>query len=150
MATSITAATLTVGITEQITLNGQTINSTNELSISSINEVSKRIFTIPTATEVELAKFSTEVGAGQFIAANTKYIRITNKDNTNFVRVRVKDTGGETFDLKLEAMKSIILGNLNESVSATAGAFAAFATADTISAQADTAAVDIEMFVATT
>jgi len=40
------------------------------------------------------------------------------------------------------------MSNASESVSATAGAFSAFVDADSINAQANTAAVDIEIFVA--
>jgi hypothetical protein len=148
MATTITSQSLTATISEQITLNGQAINSENQLVITNINEIDKRIVTIPTASEVTVIAFSTAVAAGQFIAANVKYIRITNKDDTNFVRIRVKKTGAETFDIKLDAGKSFLMGNNSESVSATAGAFSAFVTADSINAQADTASVDIEYFVA--
>lgn len=148
MASTIVAKTLTVTLTEDITLNGNAINSTNELSVANINEVDKRIVTIPTASEVTVIAFSTAVAAGQFIAASVKYIRITNKDDTNFVRIRMKKNGADTFDIKLDAGKFITFGNNSESVSATAAAFSAFVTADSINAQADTASVDIEYFVA--
>lgn len=148
MATTITDATLTVTIIETITLNNQPINSSNDLSVESINEISKRIVSVPTASEVTLLLFASTVAAGTYIPANVKYIRITNKDTTNFVRIRVKKTGAETFDIKLEAGKSFMMGNVKESVSESAGAFSAFVDADTIAAQADTAAVDLEVFIA--
>lgn len=148
MATTIVNSTLTVVISETITLNSQPINSENKLTIASINEVDKRIVSIPTASEVTVLAFSTAVAAGTYIAANVKYIRITNKDDTNFVRIRVTKSSAETFDIKLEAGKSFMIGNTSESVSATAVAFSAFVTATSINAQADTAVVDIEVFVA--
>lgn len=148
MATTITNASLTVTVTEQIELNGQSINSENQLVISDINEVSKRIVTIGISSEVSLVLFGAAVAAGTFINSNIKYIRITNKDNTNFVRLRITKATAETFDIKLEAGKSFMLGNVKESVSATAGAFSAFVDATGINAQADTAAVDLEIFVA--
>ena len=46
MASTITAATMTVTITESISLNGADQGATNTLSIASINEVVKRIVTI--------------------------------------------------------------------------------------------------------
>ena len=45
MASTISAATLTVTITEAVTLNGYDQGSSNSLSIASINEVMKRIVT---------------------------------------------------------------------------------------------------------
>ena len=149
MASTITSATLTTTISETITLNGQAINSENQLLISDITEISKRIVTIPTAAEATVVIFGALVAAGTFIAANVKYIRITNKDNTNFVRIRVTSSGSQTFDIKLEAGKSFIMGNTKESVSASGVAFSAFIDATSINAQADTAAVDIEIIVAT-
>jgi hypothetical protein len=148
MASTLTAQTLTVTISESLVLNSQPINSENQLTIASIGQVDKRIVNIPIATEVTVLAFGTAVAAGTVIRANVKYIRITNKDATNFVRIRVKKTGAETFDIKINAGQSFILSNASESVSATAAAFSAFVDADSINAQADTAAVDIEMFVA--
>ncbi len=148
MATTITSQSLVATITEQITLNGQTINSENQLTVSSINEIDKRIVSVPTVSEVTLILFSSSVAAGTYVSANVRYIRITNKDSVNFVRIRVKKNAAETFDIKLEAGKSFILGNNSESVSASAGVFSAFVSADSINAQADTAVVDVEFFIA--
>lgn len=148
MATTITPQTLTVTISETINLNNQPINSENQLTISDINEVDKRITSVPTSSEVTLINFGSAVAAGTFIRGNVKYIRITNKDNTNFVRIRVKKTGADTFDVKLDAGKSFMIGNDKESVSASAASFSAFVDADSINAQADTATVDVEYFVA--
>lgn len=148
MASTITAQTLTVTISESINLNNQPINSENQLTIASIGQVDKRIVSIPISTEVTVLAFGTAVAAGTLIRANVKYIRITNKDATNFVRIRVKKTGSETFDVKVNSGQSFIMSNASESVAATAGAFSAFVDADSINAQADTAAVDIEVFAA--
>lgn len=149
MASTITNSNLTVTLSEAINIGGQDVNSTNQIVIPNINEVSKRIVTIPFSGEVTVAVFGAAVAAGTFISANIKYVRITNKDDTNFVRIRVTKSGADTFDVKLEAGKSFILGNTKESVSATAVAFSAFTDATGINAQADTANVDIEMFIAT-
>ncbi len=148
MASTLTASNLTVTISEAINLNNQAINSENQIVIASIGQIDKRIVNIPTASEVTVLAFGTAVAAGTVIRANVKYIRITNKDATNFVRIRVKKSGADTFDVKVDAGQSFILSNAKESVSASAGAFSAFVDADSISAQADTAAVDVEMFVA--
>lgn len=148
MANTITAQSLTVTISENIVLNNQPINSDNQFTISNITQVDKRLVSIPTS-EITVVSFGAANAAGTFIAANVKYIRITNKDDTNFVRIRVTKSGADTFDIKLEAGKSFMMGNTKESVSATAVTFSAFTDATSINAQADTAAVEIEYFVAT-
>lgn len=148
MASTITAQTLTVTISEGIVLNNQPINSENQITIASIGQVDKRIVNIPTSSEVTLLLFGTAVAAGQIIRANVKYIRITNKDATNFVRIRIKKSGADAFDVKVDAGQTFMLCNAKESVSATSGAFSAFVDADSINAQADTSSVDVEIFVA--
>lgn len=148
MATTITPSTLTITLSEQITLNNQNIDSRNVLTISDITAVDKRIVTIPYSSEVTLVDFASQVAAGTFISSNLKYVRITNKDAVNYARIRVKKTGGDTFDTRLDAGKSFMLGNTDESVSETAVTFASFVTMDSINAQAYSATVDLELFVA--
>lgn len=147
MATTITPTTFTATISEQITLNGQTINSENQLDISDVNEFDKRIMSIPTSSEVTVVAFGAAVAAGTFISGDMKYFRITNKDSVNYARIRVKKNGADTFDTRLEAGKSFIMGNTKESVSATGASWSAFQDADSINAQAYTAAIDIEYVV---
>jgi hypothetical protein len=146
MASTLDTTNLTVTISEQLTSNGQTLNFSNQLVLANIKPFDPRVMTIPTS-EVTVIAFGSAVAAGTFIAANIKYIRVTNKDDTNFIRVRVTDVSGQTFDVKVEAGKSFMMGNTKESANTNGGAFSAFVDCDNISAQADTAAVDIEYFV---
>jgi len=153
MATTISNASLTVTVSEQIILNGQPINSENQLVIPNINEVSKRIVTIPITAEASIALFGSVVAAGTFIAANVKYIRITNKDDTNFCRIRVTrnlfpSSAEGTFDIRLDAGKTFIMGNTKESASTTTSPFSSFVDMSSIIGQADTANVDLEVFIA--
>ena len=150
MATTIVPANLTVTISEEVNLNNQPISSKNELVIANVNEVDKRIMSIPTSSEVTVVSFATAVAAGTFVRGDLKYVRITNKDTVNYARIRVKKNGADTFDTRLDAGQSFIMGNAKESVSATAAAFATFQDADSINMQAYDAAIDIEYFVAST
>ena len=90
MATTIANATMTVTLTESVTLNGSQQGATNTLSIGSINEVYKRIVTVPTS-EVTLIAMGTAVANGTFIESDVLYIRITNKDDTNHVSLTFKN-----------------------------------------------------------
>ena len=47
MASTITAGTLTVKLTETIALNGTNMDATNTLTVNAINEINQRIVTIP-------------------------------------------------------------------------------------------------------
>ena len=148
MSTTITPQTLTVTISSAINLNNQPINSENQLTVPSISSIDKRVVTVPTSSQVTLLTFGSVVAAGQLITGNVKFVQVTNKDSTNFIRLRVTRTSQDTFDVKIPAGGYYIMMNPKESVSATGVAFSSFVDAYNISAQADTSPVDIEIFAA--
>lgn len=150
MASLITPQNFKATISTQITLNGQPQVTENELTITDVNEYASRIMNIPTASEVTVVNFASAVAAGTYISGDMKYLQITNKDTVNYARIRVKKNGADTFDQRLDAGKTFLMGNVKESVSATAAAFAAFADADSVSAQAYGAEVPIEFIVVST
>lgn len=157
MTSTVTAATMTVKIVESITLNGDDHGSTNTLTIASINEVMKRIVTVTTTEQIVLA-FGAAVAAGQFDRTKVVYIRITNLDDTNFVELtfRNSESPGDEFALKLDKGQSFIYnGDLAGGVVSTMDAIAASGWDNTtlrdlvdITADADTASCDLELFVA--
>tara|TARA_R100000008_G_scaffold84850_1_gene73286 strand:- start:254 stop:724 length:471 start_codon:yes stop_codon:yes gene_type:complete len=154
MASTVTAGTLKVTIRESITLKGKDQGSTTELSISDINEVASRIITVPTS-EVEIIAMSTAVGSGTFVEGNVRYIRITNLDDTNHVSLTFKNEDNDEFGVKLDKGQSFIYnGDLSGGVvdtmeaAATAITPGTFADLVNITALADTAACDLEVFVA--
>lgn len=147
MASTITAATATVTITESVILNGVDQGGTNTLTIANVNETDRRIVTVPSGSEIDLIELDTANGRGKFTRANIKYIRITNKDDANFVRVRVKKSSADTFDVKVLAGSSFILSSGSIDANTSGAAFSAFVDLDDISAQADTADCDVELCV---
>tara|TARA_R110000751_G_scaffold262600_1_gene361859 strand:+ start:68 stop:541 length:474 start_codon:yes stop_codon:yes gene_type:complete len=155
MATSITAATLTVTLTEAISLNEQDKGSTNSFTIASVTEVSQRIVNVPTSEVTLLAFQATTPGAATFNEADVRYIRLTNKDDTNFVQITIKDESNDEVAFKLENGKSFIYTVSDEGTVATMLASASavavpatFVDLANITALADTAACDVEYFVA--
>ena len=149
MATSITPATLTVTITESVTLNGSDRGSTATLIIANVAETDNRIVNVGTA-EVDVIGVAAANAQGAFVRTDVKYIRLTNLDDTNYVTLGVSKTGADTAFFKLEAGKSMIFGNDDIEVDASGGASSAFVEADNISAKANGAACDVEYFVALT
>ena len=153
MATTLTASTLTVDLTESIILNGKDQGATNKFTISSINEIYKHIVTA-TTTATTFLKFGTAASAGTLIRADVSYLRITNLDDTNFVTVGLSDDSADTAYFKLEKKQSIIIGGTDEGpqieVKTDAAAFAAWASVDSLILDADTASCDVEIFVAMT
>ena len=156
MASTITAADMSVKITEPITLNGKEQGATNTLTIGSIAEVSKRIVTA-TTTEAIILAFGTAIAAGQYIESTVMYIRITNLDDSNHVGLVFKNEDNDEFSVKLDKGQSFIYnGDLAGGVVDTMDAAATAVTPDTfadlvdVTAKANTASVDLEIFVAST
>lgn len=112
MASQITSATLKVTVKESIILNGSEQGATNTKSITGINEVSKRILSVPTS-EVQIIAFSTAVAAGTFVESNVRYIRITNKDGTNHITLVFKNEFNHEVSIKLDAGQSFIFNGDN-------------------------------------
>ena len=114
MASTLSSGTMTVKIIESIKLNGTEQGSVNTRTISSVNEISKRILSVPTS-EVTVASFSTAVSTGTFIEGDVRYIRITNKDDENFVYLVFKNEYNNEFCVKLDSKQSFIYNGDNTS-----------------------------------
>ena len=153
MATTLTAATMTVTFTEAISLNGKDQGATNSFTVASINEVYKQIVTA-TTTATTFLKFGTAASAGTLIRADVSYLRITNLDDTNFVTVGLSDDSADTAYIKLEKNQSVIIGGTDEGpqveIHASGGAFSGWSSVDSLILDADSASCDVEIFAAMT
>ena len=145
MASTVTAATATVQITESLTLANVDRGGNHSQTISNIAEVDRRVLSVPSASEIDVLGIGTTNGQGAFIRANLRYVRITNLDNTNFVRIRVSRTSHDTFDLKIPAGATFMISTGDISANSSGSSFSSFDEWDVISAQADTSEVDIEV-----
>ncbi len=157
MASTLSSATMTVRVVESIKLNGTEQGAINTKTITGINEISKRIITITTAESV-IATFSAAVAsAGHYVAADVRYMRFTNKDDTNFITLTFRNQDNDEVAIKLDAGQSFMWaadnsGGMVDVFNATQDADAASDTAlgdlTNIQADANTASCDLEMFIA--
>jgi len=145
-------ATLTVTLTEELTLNGAAIGGTNTLSIASIDEVTKRIVTCTASQTTTVLTFAASVHTSvQAIdVGDCKYIRITNLDSANAVELAM--VGAATlYQVTLAAGQSHILGSPDDLMLAEADTSPSFGTmADIASIQCNPGgnAVSLEVFTA--
>jgi hypothetical protein len=153
MASTISAAPLYVTIKESVMLRGREQGGTTELTISGINEISKRIVTA-TTTEATILTFSSAIGAGTYIAANVRYMRFTNLDDTNYITLTFKDEDNTEFRVKVDAGQSFIFnadsaGGFVDTMKAAGSALASgLADLYDVTVDADTASCDLEIFIA--
>ena len=158
-------ADLKVTIREELTLNGYDQGATNTLTISGINELSKRIVTA-TTTEAGLLGFlsalsnvgvtANKVGylAGILDDGDVRYIRITNLDDSNHITLTFRDEDNTEYRMKVDAGHSFIYpgdnsGGLVDTMKAAGSALASgLSDLVDITVAADTADCDVEVYVA--
>jgi hypothetical protein len=108
MATTIASGTLTVKLTESVSLNGSDMGSTNTLTVAAINEIDQRIVTIDASNVRALFEFGTVVAPGKYISANVKYLRVTNKDDTNGVSLNLESASSNCWIVVLAGQSFIL------------------------------------------
>jgi len=154
MATTLTAATLTVTHTEAISLNGYDQGAKNTLTIDSIANVMKRIVSCTASQTTTIATFAASVHTSVHAldVDDVKYIRITNVDDTNALELAV--VGAATlYQVELAAGESHVLGNPDAVMLAEADTSPSFGTmADIASLQVNPGGneIDVEIFIAST
>jgi len=159
------AGTLKVKIQEDIILDNQDYGSKRVLEISSVNEIVKRVVTAST-TEAGLVGFlsalssvgvtANKVGymAGIFDDGDVRYMRITNLDSSNHIMLTFRDEDNTEFRVKVDAGHSFIYpgdnsGGFVDTMKASGSALSSgLADLVDITIDADTAACDVEVFVA--
>jgi hypothetical protein len=159
-------ANLKVIIREELTLNGYDQGAKNILAISDIDEVFKRIVTCPANNETTVARFRSSVGNASGTATfdsaldvqDVKYIRLTNLDSSNSLKLSLQvevgedDSGADTSATVLvEAGKSFIMGSPHDGISlsdANANLVTDLVDLDSLVVQPGSNSVDVEVYVA--
>ena len=153
--TAYAAATLTVTMSEAITINSKDYGSTQTFTVDSIANIDRRIVTV-TTTEATIMTFSTAMAAGQSIPAKVQYIRFTNLDDTNHIVLTFANENDDEAAIKLDAGRSFIFagdisGGMADVLDAEGSALSlSLGDLKSITADADTASCDMEIFVAET
>ena len=102
-------------IREEITLDDTRRVYEHVETIAGINWVSERTMPVPTA-EVTVIAFGTAVGAATFDEDDVRYIRLTNKDATNFIQIIIANENNNESAYKLEAGHSMLVAVSEEGV----------------------------------
>ena len=138
-------ATLTTTVRESVSLNGKVFGREVENTISSVSDVRQVVFPVDTKS-VDLLSFDAATESlGTLIDGDLKYLRVTNLDSTNFVSLVLFD-GTNYISLKLTPGASLILNE--DSVGYATKAAVTLKQLDSITASADTAACQVEVFFA--
>ncbi len=95
---------LKISIRETITLNNNKYDSFINHTVTGINEINKRIVTLPTTVQ-DIVNVSGSIGPGTVLTDNVKYMRFTNLQDSNepaSVNLIFRNTNSDEFAVKLE------------------------------------------------
>ena len=149
---AISNATMTITITESVSLNGTNRGNTITKSISNIHDVMERIITVPTSEVVLYTTDASAVAGSIFDRDYVKYARITNKDASNYVVIIIKNADNDEFAYKLAAGESFVLyghvASMNAVDAGTLDIGTGWHDISSIKATANSGAVDVEIIVA--
>ena len=151
-------ATLTVTLSEALTLNGKEQGSVNTKTISDITQVLKTIVECPTS-EINLLTFaSAATGISTLDQDDVEYVRLTNLDTSNYITIGIETTADadSVAAFRLDAGRSFILCTSNASAEhpqffvndSGHNSNGTQIDIETITALANTGACKLELFVA--
>ena len=150
---AIDPGTMTITITESLDVGTTVMDTATSVAEEvTVNDIYKRVITCPTS-EITLYNTHGSVPQGSTFDNNAvKYMRITNYDGSNYVHLRVSNNEGDEFVYKLAAGQSFILwghvGTMNASHEAALTLGTGESSIADIGVQANTAACDLEIVIA--
>lgn len=142
-------STLTTKITESVTLNGKTFGNEITKTHASIQTAKQTVVEVGTGSFMELFDFAaSRTGIGTAQDAKSQYIRITNLDASNFVVINVylDLATDEYIAFKIPAGGCFLL--CEDKMEGGGTATTTLDQIDAVNAQADTATVQVEVFIA--
>ena len=148
-------ATLKVKIQEDIIIENQDYSSKRTKEITSVNDILKRIVSVPANVDVSLVVFQDNVGTNSYPNIDVdllKYMRITNLHASTDINLAViGDTAN--FQIVLQAGHSFMLSKADDGIAVegatdTSPASSGFQEINRIEVDSGSSAVNVEVFVA--
>ena len=137
-------ATLTVTISEKLSINNKDRGNSVTVDISSVSNVIDRVVNVTTA-EIPILEFGTDNGAGKLTDAEMQYLRITNTASSGTCDLRFTDSANsKEYLVRIGAGESYLSDSLDVNTSGDVGGAIALTQIDTIKAKASTG-LDLEI-----
>ena len=148
-------ADLVVTISESVTINGALRGSSNNLTVTGIEDTFERVVTCPHSNTTTIATFNSNVygSAGALDLENCKYIRVTNIDTSDGVIDLAIVTENTNYQVVMTAGASHLLCQADTAAIAEADTTPNFPTLEDVTSiqvrpRGASANVDVEIFVA--
>jgi hypothetical protein len=139
-------ATLTVTISEELSINGKDRGNSVSVDIASVTNVIDRVVNVTTA-EIPILNFGADNGSGQLTDGEMQYLRITNTANSGTCDLRITDiANSKEYLVRIGAGQSYLsfLDSLDVNTSTDVGGAISLSQIDIIKAKASTA-LDLEI-----
>ena len=148
-------ADLVVTISESVTINGALRGSSNNLTVTGIEDTFERVVTCPHSNTTTIATFNSNVygSAGALDLENCKYIRVTNSDTSDGVIDLAIVTENTNYQVVMTAGSSHLLCQADTAAIAEADTTPNFPTLEDVTSiqvrpRGASANVEVEIFVA--
>ena len=148
MATTVSKTTFISKITETISINKHHQQVETTLSIPNVTDYSHRIMSVSTGTS-SIVILGAADAAGTVDKTRFKYLRITNLDDANNVRLSFVLASGDTYEAVISPKASHILTTKSGDIT-TGGAEVSLEDVAQIKGTATTAACDVELLTVAT
>ena len=148
MATTVSKTTFTSKIIETITINKHHQQLETNLSIPNVTDYSHRIMSVSTGTSSVILLGASD-NSGTLDKSRFKYLRITNLDDTNNIRLSFVLASGDTYEVVINPKTSHILTAKAADIT-TGGASVSLEDIAQIKGTATDAACDVEVFTVST
>lgn len=149
MASTVSKTTFTSKIVESININGQLQQAYVTFSVPEVTDYSHRIMSVSTGTS-SIMTLGASDAAGRIQNTKFKYMRITNLDDTNNIRLTFELTSNtDTYEVVLVPKASHILTSKAADIT-TGGAAVSLEDIVVVKGTATDAACDVEIFTVST
>jgi len=135
--------------TETIDINGVKQQAIRKLSETPISDYNHRILTVPADATSTVLTFGASNAGGQVSANDVSYVRISNLDDTNALRltINLSAPANGSFHIELPPLKSHMVCTKNAVIVPNGQNFAAYSTIANIQVTTpESSTVDIELF----
>lgn len=142
MASTLTATTFTIKISEEQIVRNNVVKNEITHTIANVTNVDRRIITCPLSTSVDLFNLDGVIpGAGTFPSSSLQYARITNLDDTYSAAITI-NSSQNSFTQELTPTDTIFIASSNITSSNFDGSFGE--DIQTVTAYAISGSIDIE------
>ena len=158
---AIQASDLKISIRETITVNNNKYDSFVNHTISGINEVSKRIMSVPSESTQTIINIGDSVAGGSFVSSSIKYMRFSNLNDSslpNHVDLTFQNFDNDEFAVRLDyggtfmypATQTFGVSGSMDAIDANEANLTQMASLKSVEAKASGSVVDVEIFIAST